>query len=200
MKPLRNLNKRVAHLEQTRQKKIRDTEIISVDSAYDNVYILTLNDPAQGNTDTSRVGDKIINVGLQANVEFRQDASPATVCRILIIHDFNNTITQASDIFSGYSSNYATPYQLMTWDFQRNFKVLYDRLIPIRSWDESGVGRVSMSAIKQIYLKFNIPTRFDDASTTINAGAIKLVLTSNAPNSGSKPGCTGYFRVMFYDS
>lgn len=197
---LKSLNKRVAHIEMSTQPKHHDTELIGVTSAYDNVYFLTLNDPIQGDEDTSRIGDRIICKKLEVNQLCLQGGSSATAVRILIIHDFNNTITTAAQVFAGYSGDFATVYQPITWDSKSNFKILHDAFIPIRSWDESGVGRVSIAAVSRFTLKFNIQTRFDSTSTTINAGSIKLVFASNAPNTGTKPSLNAYYRLVFVDS
>jgi hypothetical protein len=197
---IQSLNARVAHLESQVQEKHHDIELISVDSAYDAVYILTVNDPDQGDSDTERIGDRIRMHSFSGRMEARQDGSPATVVRFMIIHDFNNTITSAADIFEGYSGNYATPFQMTVWDHQNSFRVLYDILLPIRSWDETSVGRVNISKLFNFSVRANITTRFDNGSTTITHGAVKIIITSNCPDSGAKPGVTGFMRLVYVDN
>lgn len=165
-----------------------------VNASYDHTGNLNiLNTPAQGQTDTTRIGDsiKIQNLTLRGYI-YANALATSTLFRLMVIWDPQNKSSATSDILQNIASVYA-PISPKNYDKKFQTKVLLDKCYSIVSGGAD-------SAMRQFdfVLPINQHTQFDAASTTINTGALKILLVSAA--GANLPTCVYSARVTYTDN
>lgn len=165
-----------------------------VNATYDHTGILNiLNTPAQGQTDVTRIGDsiKVQNLTLRGYI-YANPAAVSTLFRIMVIWDPQNKSTATSDILEQVASVYA-PISPKNYDKKYQTKVLYDKCHSI-------VSGASDSAMRQFdaVIPVNQHTQFSNGSTSINTGALKILLVSAA--GANLPTCVYWARTTYTDN
>lgn len=166
----------------------------NVNASYDHTGNLNiLNTPAQGQTDTTRIGDsiKVQNLTLRGYI-YANAAAVSTLFRIMVLWDPQNKSTATSDILANVASVYA-PISPKNYDKKFQTRVLHDKCYSIVSGGAD-------SAMRQfdVVIPVNQHTQFEAGSTTINTGALKILLISAA--GVNLPTCVYTARVTYTDN
>lgn len=186
---INKLSARVRKIESEKQLKYAEYDMTAIDFSYDAPYILTLNNPSQGTEDVERIGDKITNVHIKFTYTILKNGSTANIARIMIIYDKQNTITAITDVLSSGVS--IAPLADYNFDKRKEFNVIMDKFYPLDTYHAIHDGQLNM--------KLNYLTKFNAASTTINTGAIKLLVLSNVADTTTNAQFWAVCRISFYD-
>ncbi len=177
------------------EDKFHDTTIAGL--AIDNVgQISVLNNPAQGDTDSTRDGDSIMNkwIDIRGYIVVNTGATDqVNVVRFLLLWDKQVTIGNAGDVLESVG-NVNAPMSPYKHDRRHQYMVLEDFTV---SLSQNG-----SSAIKKIRIihKLNKKTQFNAASTTINTGCLNLVMISDEATASLPPTFVFTSRVHFLDN
>ncbi len=188
-KPVRKLNKRVSALEASKERKIIDTQL-TAQVSNTTPSLVELTNLAQGLTDTTRIGNKIMLSGLQFRY-LAKDTVQNSV-RVMIVQDkqTNGAIFAAADVLADVTAidNVAS---LRNRDESLRFRVLYDRVHLI-----SLTGKDSVYVSK--FIKLNVPVKYDGNAGTIadiTSNSLAILHVSEVASSN----ITGFWRVFFTD-
>lgn len=134
--------------------------------------LYTLNDMAQGDSDSTRDGDsvKIQNLVIRGSMNKGASATNSW-CRMLIFWDKDNLVTAATDILENYMGSATAPFAPKNHDRRFQTRVLYDKVF---SLDASNSAR----NFEQV-IKIDQHTNYNEGTTTIYRGALKLLFISN---------------------
>lgn len=157
-----------------------------------NGVLRTLNDPAQGTSASTRVGDSILMKSIDIRGEIYANTSPAYLRMILII-DKQNTITTAAQILENTGTYYSVHSQY-NQDNRKQFSVLYDRT---RFVDQTTNQDNHLFHIRK---KLSRHVKFDTGTITINTGALKLLCISNANVAAAEPTTRYRSRFTYIDN
>jgi hypothetical protein len=148
----------------------------------------------QGNSDSTRVGDRILCFKITVLLNRVMDAGSTGYhsLRFVIIHDKQNTISNANRVFLNPDNEYA-PNCPFVKDRQLEYSVLYDS--HANHMDEYNTGDCT-----HITRNITIKTQFVGAGTTISSGALKIVALSNQPSTASPPQLYGTIRLDYTDA
>ncbi len=183
---------KINRYERAGEKKFKDTNILSeLFDSTGNIY--TLNSVVQDNTESTRNGDKIYNLFINLNGTFALDPDQtANKLRVILYYDKTNDVAAASNLLeqTGTVNGVNGQYKRQTRDF---WIKLFDRQFVINDFHSN--------VLKwHIRKKLRKDTQFEQASSTIATGAIKLMVLSDASApSGVKPSVTFSSRVSYSD-
>ncbi len=174
-----------------KEKKIIDTNFSAIDT--DSLPVMTkLTWPAQGLTDTTRIGDKIelIGIRLQGHVQFQ--VLTGHVRLILFQWQADDTVLPVvADILD--ASGLGAEVDHYAWNNRNKYKILWDRSFGNHS------GGVNFRTSISKYVK---PTRkniiFDNAAVTATKGSIFLL--SMGTGADGTDTFTMVARMYFRDS
>lgn len=174
--------------------KYKDTSLSQ--TAFDwSGSIATLNNPAQGQTDTTRIGDsiKVQSLKIRGTVNNASGANITSNCRLIVFWDEQEQISTAADLLENTAST-VTPFSPKHYDKRFRSIVLFDQMVTMSSVSGSN------SAFRnfEIELPIGKHTQFSAASTTINTGALKFLYISDLVTS-NLPTITYYARVFYTD-
>ena len=186
------LAKKIAKWVNIEFKTHTETQSSNLDIDYDGT-IITLNDVAQGDTSLTRDGDSIKCQSMDLNVQLACD-TVSCVGRVIVFHDKQNTVSSATDLIDVAGTAMA-PHGFKEWDHRFKTQVL---------WDSGPIHMIVSTdkAIKQLRKKIelNLHTQFDSGTTTIESGAIKMLLISNRANSSNEMDVLYHSRIYFTDN
>lgn len=157
-----------------------------------NGQIFTVNDIAQGDGDSDRVGDACMLKHVEVIIECLNDNSSTCGIRVIFFLDKQNTISTVTDLLAATGADTALTSPIV-WDNRKAFKILYDFVIEVD-------GTYKSKCWKKF--TFNTPYRvqFSAASTNITTSAIKCVYLSEvAPAAANKPRLIMSTRQLFTD-
>lgn len=132
-------------------------------------YLLELNQIAQGDTDSTRNGD---SVKLQ-KLHFRCHITNTrlALARLVIIWDQDQKVAVPGDVYDQIGNAYA-PMSMKDFDLRFQSKILYDRVIKVDPYNQS------------VYIdktiNINKHTNFENGTTTVNTGSLKMLLIGDA--------------------
>lgn len=154
-----------------------------------------LNNPPQGITDTSRIGDTIYCKSMFIRHSFlRLDSTTCDFVRVIYIQDYRNTISSITDLLASSFSDAAAIYANYVWDKRRDYKVLWDRIVNI----SPGLRSAAYFTTK---IRLKCRTQFNGATTTIEQNAIKcFMITDQSPLIANFPAYSADVRLMYTDS
>ena len=132
-----------------------------------------LNSMAQGQTDVTRIGDSIKVQNLVVRGAIASSAVATSSLRMMIIWDPQNKTTTTADVLEYVGSVYA-PFSPKDYDKRFQTKVLYDRVHSLVPTAESALTHFDY------VIPINQHTQFEGASTTINSGALKMLIISSS--------------------
>lgn len=150
--------------------KHHDVTITTTDVDY-NGDVITLNNPAQGDSDNSRDGDSM----KCQNLVLRYFVSHTAKCfvRVIVYWDQQNTVSAASSLLDAAQvGTVQAPIAYKDYDNRFKSKILHDRTFNI---DPASKGQFFVDTV----IKIDRHTQFEAGSTTINTGALKILLVSN---------------------
>ncbi len=177
------------------EDKFHDTTVGGL--LIDNVgQISVLNNPAQGDTDSTRDGDSIMNkwIDLRGYITINTGATDqVNVVRFLLLWDKQVTIGNAGDVLESVG-NVNAPTSPYKHDRRHQFMVLEDFTVSLAQNGSSGIKKI------RIIHKLNKKTQFNSASTTINTGCLNLVMITDEPTGGLRPNFVFRSRVHFLDN
>jgi len=184
------LSRRITKIERAIEQHYFDLPI-DTNIGWDG-HMFTLNAVPQGDSDVSRTGDALSCVNLDINYSFTRVNMGFTV-RIIVLKDFQNTITNPSDFLSSVTTTNSV-FDHLLWDNRKRFKVLHDRFIRLD-------GTFSTTEIGRIHINLKgLRTQFSSGTTTIQTGALKLFAISNVnPGIGTAPALDLWSRLIFED-
>lgn len=161
----KKLAKRVRKLEVSKERKTIDSQVTNQASNTVPVFI-QLTNIVQGNTDITRIGNKIMITGVQ--LKYTVTDTVTNPVRIMLVLDkqTNGALLAANDILEDSTTGDAI-ISPRNRDESLRFRVLYDKVHLI-----SVNGQASAFVSK--FIKLNVPVKFDG-----NAGDI-TDLTSNS--------------------
>lgn len=154
-----------------------------------NGTITIINNPAQGLTDSMRVGDSILNKSLNISGVVSYGGSTA-IARVMIIWDKQNKITLPIDALEVVGNQFAV-FSPKRKDNKREFRVLYDRLFTVDSQKLQVLYNVD-------FKNLDTHTQFDNGTTTINSGAYKVIFISDV--AAGQPNINQYRRFEYIDN
>lgn len=160
-----------------------------------NGTLVTLNNMAQGTTDATRIGDsiKVQNVIIRGQVVNNATSNQLNRTRIMLIWDEQNQISSITDLLESTGSVFVM-YSPKNYDKRFRSIVLYDQVFSTATF----TGSQAFFRDFEINLPINKHTQFSAGTTTINTGALKLVLISSGITS-NLPSVDGYVRVTYTD-
>lgn len=149
--------------------------------------VVTLNTPSQGTTDIQRIGDSIKcqNLVLRGYA-IRQGAD--VMARVMVLWDPQNKITASSDILETVGSSYSV-FSPKHYDKRFQSRVLFDKTIKCFS--------SSLGQDFDVTIPIDQHTQFSAGTTTINTGALKVLVISNT--LANQPSIILYSRLSFTD-
>lgn len=176
-------------------KQVVNTEFKHLDSSISVTDIdysgdlTVLNNPAQGLDDEQRVGDSIKVQKVDIRCHFNHTSN--CVVRLIVFWDQCNTINSTSE-FLEYSGSALAVDSFKDNDNRFLTKVLYDRVFNINTAQ-------TLQYVVRKTIHIGKHTQFDEDTTTINTGALKLIFVSDqAPTTNV--GSVGYARVYYTDN
>lgn len=176
-----------------RLKDMVNTEYKYVDitdtaSATYSGYFATLNNIAQGVTDSTRIGDscKLQNLTLRGSIT--RNGTDGHV-RIMVIWDKQAKASAASSILENTGSAYAT-LSPKKYDNRFQTKVLKDFRVHVTT--DSPIKEFNM------VIPINQHTQYDAATNTIDTGALRLLIISDM--ASSQPLTAYYSRLTYTDN
>ncbi len=174
------------------EKKFLDTLVTDASVTNLGTGPIFLNNPAQGLTDSERIGDQITCLSFRFRGLISRDNSSAAAIRLIFIWDKRNTIGDIGELLvdSGTEESLVSEY---VHDKRSDYIVLHDHMYNISdSWKNKTVFKVSK--------KLNKKTGFRNGSINYEYGVLKLFMISdvsdgaqNAPNSNL------YIRTFYAD-
>lgn len=131
--------------------------------------LIELNQIPQGLTDSSRTGDSI---KLQ-DIHFRCLVSNTRIAtaRVVLIWDNDQKVAVPGDVYDQIGNTYA-PISMKDFDLRFQSKILYDRIVRLDP------GQQSVVINKKI--KIGKHTNFENGTTTVNTGSLKMLLIGDA--------------------
>ncbi len=153
---------------------------------------INLCNPGQGFTDTNRIGDRIQLTSIRWRQMCIRDNNENLGVRVIIILDKYNTVDTINDILTLTGAPDVGLYSDYNHDKRRDYRVLYDR---VHSIDQNN--RTYSFKFTRMKLKYTV--KFQDATTIIEKGALKLYLISNQPGEADAPQYQANFRVFYKD-
>jgi hypothetical protein len=187
----RQLNKRLTRLEMSVEDKIADVLYTNSAVDYDGDN-QTLNGISQGDSDTTRDGDSIMCKSLHIHGQVASDGADIGCIRVIVVHDFQNTLTLIDDVIETTGSGTAFLSHI-NWDQRKSFKVLSDRRYQVmESWKDFNQFDLNM--------KLGIRTQFAAGQSTIVTGAIKVFcISSSDPTDMNLPNLWFRARIIYSD-
>lgn len=154
--------------------------------------------PAAGTGDNQRIGDEIRlnSVNVRIRVQVNASSPDTQVLKYYILWDKRgNSVSSASDIQSPVANGTAmASLAFSNWDKKSQFRILKTGNITVNP-----VGQPGDVKNKEIYMKLrNLMTHFDATTTTVNSGALKLVVVSGS--ASILPTFDMISRVTYYDA
>lgn len=175
-------------------KRIEDIQQGTVSSTG---VVVTANAIAQGVADTDRVGDsiKISRIKLSGQATIHPSSTSPNFVRIIVIWDYDNTITVPSMVLASTTNPYVTS-QNYNWDYRTKYLVLYDKRFVLNpASSNSGV------IFPEVDLEVNRRTQYAAGSITILKGALKQILISSQPiGPGNLPDVKFLTEVQYIDN
>lgn len=150
----------------------------------------TLNTIPVGTADNQRIGDsvKLQNLTIRGNV-IAHTSSPAFV-RMLIVWDPQAKTSTTADVLEYVSTQYA-PFSPKDYDKRFQTRILADKLFSVMPSDE-------IQKPFDLVVPINQHTQYENGGTTINSGALKILLISNV--SVNVPGVVYLARISYTDN
>ncbi len=185
---------KVNKIEKQREKKFVDKD--AQDSSSNTITITPITLIGQGDSASSREGNKIVLTSLQMKYTFKQStAAIATRCRVMLVLDkqTNGAVFTAGELLQSTSLGTAivSPLNL---DGAFRFKVLYNKVHTLSS--EGSVVQYS-----EMFKKMNIQARYSGsggAQSNILSSGLYIVHLSD--ESSNTPNISYFTRVRFIDS
>lgn len=185
------------------------TPVDNVTASVDTVNIM-----AQGDSRTTRTGNRIENVGLRCalTIEPSGAAQQATRVRVMLVMDKqpNGVGIIGGDLFptgTAAANRFYAPYNLNT--VPRRYKILWDKLFLLRQGvaGATAAGMLTQFAQQPIYMrksfKLKSKTKYNDG----NAGTIADVITPNiswvlisSQGAGQAPLVSIHYDFIFKDA
>lgn len=166
---------RISRVLNTRELKFQDqsqqSQVPNWAGVLTNVFA-----PAQGQTDIARAGDKVSIEKIDFRINAGMTAAGSNQLRIMLIRDKANGIgTAVSNVLdnSALSSPNAAQGPIQE-DQRHNFEILYDKTVlldSVQHYQMQDRFRKRWKKPKQVI--------FNNNSTTVNSGQIKLLLVSD---------------------
>ena len=182
-------------------KIIRNTEKKFIDNASSGnqsstIAITPISLAGQGDTASSREGNKLVMMSLQMKYTWKQsESAAATRCRIMIVEDrqVNGATFSANDLLESTALGTAiiSPLNL---DGAFRFKVLYNK---VHSLSING----SKVQYAEMFKKINIRARYSNSGGTIaSVLSSGLFVVAVSDETSQTPNLSFFTRIRFNDS
>lgn len=170
-----------------------NTEYKAADGAFSNSpdwngSVFTIAAIAQGLNDNQRVGDSLKLQKLTLRNTMARGAADCFL-RVMILRDDQNKVAAVSDVLA-QSGNIYGVISPKNYDKRFQTKILYDRVFILDSSDPI--------KIMDVVLDLNWHIQFNNATTTVNTGDLKMLLISN--QSANIPSIGTTTRITFTDN
>lgn len=164
-----NLATKLAAMVNTETKRWSYGLISSAPDWTGSIY--TLNAVPQGDTDASRDGDslKVQKLEIAGHLNIHASAS-STIVRMILFWDKANDISSVTQFWDNTSTAYAVDSTKL-WDNRFDTRVLWDYKFTMDLTNPVAI-------VKQVQ-NVGLHTQFSAGSTTINTGALKLMIISD---------------------
>lgn len=170
MKAIRDNEKQEVEL-----KRIYD-ELTTPPSITTSGLVTNLCQPAQGDGNGERVGDKISMKKLLIRLSLvHQD--PTNIIRVMVVKWFEVGSPTVTSILQATSLNQNQPYAPINWNNRHQFRILYDNTFASSTYTNALL-------VEKIYLKNLGQQQFQLGSTVPEQGSIYLIAVSDSPVSG----------------
>lgn len=172
--------------------KIYDVSNSAISPDYNGTSVV-LNNPAQGSTDTTRIGDSIKcqNLVLRGSVSANITAGTTNLVRLILIWDTQNQYSTLSDLLEVVGS--LAVFSPKNYDRRFRNKVLWDRTFCVSV--SQGQATIPFDEV----FSLNDHTQFSAGTTTQFSGSLRLVMVSDKVTS-LLPSVNYYSRLSFTDN
>lgn len=178
------LASKVASLVNVETKYIDSTQAITAGPSY-NGSMVGFNVPAQGDAYNQRNGDSIKLQSINSNFVFQWTAggNPSySTIRFMVLWDKENTLSAISDVLdSTLLGTTMAPYSRFNDHKRSEFNVLMDRTIQMQGTSHPE----QLVRFNKSFAKSHKHMVFTPGTTTIEKGALKILMISNQPTTGS---------------
>lgn len=178
------------------EKKFIETTLNFTTLADGTAQYDILNPVAQGNTNITRIGNKITLDSLTFNGYVSCGDTETHGANIRVIISYHNTYLASTTYSNVLQNQVAHSLYTRAEDKAGHYKILYDKVFNV----------AVNNGVQQRYMKFTIPlnglkVRYDGAGGTdadISNGAIQLTVISELNDINAI--CKGYVRIRFRDA
>ncbi len=186
--------KKVNKIIRNTEKKFVDTDGTQAPTGTFIITPLTL--VGQGDTSSSREGNKIVFSSIQLKYTIKQNtAADQSRCRVMIVKDrqVNESLFTANDLIQSTGLGTAI-VSAKNRDGQFRFQIMYDKIHTLQ---------IAGTSLNQgrYFKRMNVPARYESsggAITNILSNGLFLVLVSD--ENTNPPNVSFYSRVNFLDS
>lgn len=175
-------------IARSQEKKYIEYNISNTDIDWSGNIVYTINETAQGTTDQQRIGDTVKFTWLTVRAHFNSDGTLASVLRVIIINDFDNQISDLTDILT-CGDNYAVERSYIK-DVRKAFGVLYDKTFFLNTYSPQRLLRLNMP--------LHTKTQYLSGSTTIATNALKMFFIANTDSASANKASTVMFVRLYY--
>lgn len=184
------LAKKVANAVNVEYKHL-DTSSGSVTPDYAGSSV-TLNNPPQGSTDQTRIGDSIKNQNLvlRGTVQASTTTPFSNLVRLILIWDDQNQYSTLSDLLENTGSSVSV-YSPKNYDRRFRNRVIWDRLFVVNTYNQFVIPFDETFNIDQ-------HTQFSAGTTTQFTGSLKLIMLSDR-TATALPQVAYYARLTYTD-
>lgn len=167
--------KMVRRLNRGIEKKFYDVEIDQTTSLSQVGFLQVLNDPAQGDADDQRNGDKITMTSIMFKGRILNALNDNNITiRILLLKDREATLGAIEDIFVNTLSN-QSPLLMFDVDKRSEYVVLMDKTWQLANNDNSPQKLINFSR------SLNFSSQFAAGTADVEKNCIFLVAFTNVP-------------------
>ena len=202
------LKTKVNKLDQCLERKYFTKLYNSTAISYDVNNAAPICLPLQGDTETSRTGEKIAPTFLEGNMFVVANSAATVPCavRIAIIKSkqrfipISNLNTSTSGLWHDGGST-LSPMSQYLWNNRTHFTVVYDKLFTLGCRVDTDPTGDPSTRILQIKKRLTGCMSFQGTSTTTEQGQYYVVMTSTLPSgAGNPPAMSGEFRIHYKDA
>ncbi len=188
--------KKVNKISKGVELKFVDRDLTSININDDGDFSISANDPSQGFSDTTRIGDKIRCTHMLLNGRIAiGDDNLNTQVRMIVFWDKRNTISTPADILTLTGTGLA-PLGMYQHDLRGDWIKLWDRTFMLTDVN------TSVAHFRKV-IRLNKTSVFNDGSIVFNQGRINILYISNIDSSQpatSLPTAFVRSRVFYQDS
>lgn len=180
-------------VRQSIETKYLDDPFTFANVDWNGTLSTSINAPAQGITDSQRVGDSIKCTSLHLRLRVSRSGANTAGVRVLVIWDKYNTVTNTAQVLQNTGTQFSA-ISPMFHDGRGEFTLLMDKYIPVTA-------DYKTYAYFQRRIRLNKNTQFEGGGLIISKGRLLVMAISDVSNLDPNiPDINFYTRVYYQDS